>query len=166
MKTLINKIVFIAALAFAVNSYGQSSTNASVTGASTNNWLTNGARIHQLTIANATAATLTLTLFDAPSNSPTNTQAAYTNYLTYTTNIITTNTMFSGNLQTNTNSGIYTYSSVVAANIYTYRVLATVVVPTATTLVYSPTNGLLAAQGVCTTNNTNYTLTISYTPNF
>lgn len=138
--------------------------STAATAAATNSIIQASARIQSIIIANDVASALTVKFFDAPTNVLTYVNAAYTNYLSYTTNIVSVYTTPAGVLQTNTNSGIYTYASTVSAATNAYRTVATINVGASGTTVYYPTNGLIVAFGLCVTNNTNCTITTTYSP--
>lgn len=141
------------------------STVVVATGPSTNSILTNGSRIQNVTIANVGNVAATVALFDAPSTNATYVLLAYTNSLSYATNILSTNTTFAGFLQTNTNSGIYTYFNTVTQSTNNYRNFSTVVVPANTTVTNAPIGGYISTWGLLSTNNsvTNIiTITVNY----
>lgn len=123
-------------------------------------------RVVQMVLANNDATATTLRFYDAPTNRLNYTNAAYTNYITYTTNIVSVITLPSGVLQTNTNSGVFTVAQTVAAAATFYRNVATVVIPASSTIVYSPTNGLLVGFGFAVTNVGNATITTTWYPSF
>lgn len=138
--------------------------STAVTGAGTNNIFTGSGRISQIVIANDVASALTVKFYDAPSTNLTYSQGQYTNYVSYTTNIISVYTTPSGISQTNTNTGTFTYKQTVSSSTPAYRIVSTIDVPASTTVTFVPTGGLLVANGLTVTNNTNVTFTTTYTP--
>lgn len=160
MKTLTK--LFLSLL-LVTASFAAENTTA-VTGAGTNNLINTGSRITQIIIANNVASALSVKFYDAPSTNLTYVQNAYTNYVSYTTNIVSVYTTPSGISQTNTNSGTFTYAQTVSSNSPAYRIVGTFEVPASTTVTYVPTGGLLVINGLSVTNNTNVTFTTTYSP--
>lgn len=118
--------------------------------------------IAQVTVANATAVTNTLSLYDAPTNVLTWTRGAYTNTYTYATNIVQTWTNFSGVSTSVTNAAVFTASNPVAAATNDYRLLTSIVVGPGATVTYTPVNGLLTSFGLAAKSLTNATVTVEY----
>lgn len=164
---LMTKLMVIAALLLASVAFSAAkaaTATATVTTASTNSLITVGARIQSYVVANSSAATCTIKFFDAPSTSLTYTNPAYTNYVSYTTNIVTSYVTYSGVTNSLTNSGLYSYSSTVAAATNNYRTIVTLTVPAGETVTYTPTDGTLVSFGLTSTNSTNAAITITYSP--
>lgn len=138
----------------------------SITGASTNSVLQQPVTITQVVVANPTAATLTLSIFDAPTNSLTWTRGAYTGIQTYSTNYVTTFTNFSGVVQTETNAAVFTAPLVVGAATNNYRLLTTITVAAGTSFTFTPISPYTTSFGLCSTNNTNCTVTTTYNSTF
>lgn len=170
MKTLLNKLTLIAALVLAINTaQAQSSASVSPSAAARNTMITNASRILSVTIANASAATLGVTLFDAGYNSTTNltwTNSAYTNTITYTTNIVTSYVTTTGVTNSLTNSGIFTVINTVSAATNSFPTVNTLSAPAGETVVWVPTGGYIVSRGLIATNNTNCTITVQYVPAF
>jgi len=119
--------------------------------------------INRIDVANATANTATITFIDAPGSTLTFTTAAYTNRLTYSTNIVTSWTAITGVTYTETNNVVYTIPNTVAAATNSFRALTTLTVPANSTASWIPTGfSGYAAFGLAATNNIALTATINY----
>lgn len=162
MKTKIVSLLFAALTALSVNAVTSVTTITS--SATTTNALLPTAQLYvsQITVANATAVTNTLAFYDAPTNVLAWTRAAYTNTVTFSTNIVQTFTNFSGVTQSVTNAAVYTVSNPVAAATSNYKSLTTIVVGPGSTVTYTPVNGLLTSFGLAATSLTNATVTVEY----
>jgi len=137
------------------------STNLSAV--STNSLIASGVLITEITVANSGAAGVTLGFFDNNLASTVWTNSAYTNRLSYITNLVTSFTNFSGVIQTNTNSVIYTIDQAYAAATNNRTKFLTLTVSNGQTYVYTPTDVLVAGLGLTITNTmTNGTLTVKY----
>lgn len=124
---------------------------------------TNAVNIAQITVANAAASAMTVRVYDSPNTNTTYVRGAYTNTLSYLTNLVTVFTNFSGVIQTNTNQVLYTYTSVAPQATNSYRLLTTLSVPASDTLVWSPAgDGVYANFGVNVFASTNGTITVQY----
>lgn len=162
MKTLFKLLLLGMLLA----SFAAKATDVSTaaTAAATNNIFTGSGRVQSIIIANDVASALTVKFFDAPSTNLTYSLGAYTNYLSYTTNIVTSYITPAGVTQLTTNSGVFTYANTVASSTPAYRTVATLNLAASTSMVYYPTNGLIVTFGLSVTNNTNCTITTTYWP--
>lgn len=166
---IITKLVtMIAVVAFSLLPIHQAlaaEATASPTTASWNSVIgTNAVNIQQVTIANSAASALSVSLYDSPNTNKTYVRSAYTNTLSYVTNMVTVITNFSGVLQTNTNSVLYTYNSVAAQATNNYRLLVTLTVPASETITWTPAGGqgIYANFGVNALVDTNCTITVQY----
>lgn len=164
LKNTIKKLGVVLAIVGACFTAKAVDVSTAATAAATNSIFQASGRVQSIIIANDVASALTVKFFDCPTNLLTYVQGAYTNYISYTTNIVAVITLPSGVLQTNTNAGVYTLSQTVSSTTNSYRTVATLNVAASSTLVYYPTNGLLVAFGLCVTNNTNCTITTTYSP--
>ncbi len=166
MKNILNKfkIGFVALLAAIATTASAVDTTTTITGNGSNSIFNVSARVQSIIVANDTAAALTVKFYDSPTNVFQFVNGAYTNYISYMTNIVSTFTTPAGVTQTNTNSGVYTVAQTVSASTNFYRVVATINVAASSSLVYYPTNGLLVAYGLSVTNNTNCTITTTWWP--
>lgn len=119
--------------------------------------------VNRIDVANSTTNSATITFFDAPGATLTFTTAAYTNRLTYSTNIITSWTAITGVTYTETNNVVYTIPNTVAAATNTFRALTTITVPANSTASWIPTGfSGSAGFGLAATNNIALTATINY----
>jgi len=145
-----------------VSSYG-AVASVTTTSANTNSILSsNQVYIASVTIANNTAQPLQVALFDAPTNVLTFSASAYTNYTTYATNYVVVFTNFSGVVQSNTNAAVFTEARSIPAATRNYRLLVYQAVGASSTVTYNPIGGLTTDYGICSTNNTNCTITVTY----
>jgi len=168
MNKLINNLKQLAIVATlligaAVNSHAATAA-VTTSAASTNSIIggTNQVYISEITIANLVAQPLQVALFDAPSTNLTFTAGAYTNSFTYPTNYVVVFTNYSGIVQSNTNAATFTELRSIASHSVSYRLLASVAVGASSTVTYKPIDGLTTSYGVCSTNNTNCTITVTY----
>ena len=159
----IKSLIAVALLACATFAGAVETTTLATVGGSNSIFGVSG-RVQSIIVANNAASAATVTFYDSPTNTFTYVNGAYTNYVSYSTNIVQVITLPSGVLQTNTNSGVFTVAQVVAASTNSYRQVATLNVAANATLVYYPTNGLLVAFGLSETNNTNVTITTTWWP--
>ena len=119
--------------------------------------------INRIDVANATTNTATISFIDAPATTLTFVTAAYTNRLSYSTNVITSWTAITGVTYTETNNVVYTVPNTVAAATNSFRTLTTIVVPANSTASWLPTGfSGYAAFGLAATNNIAVTATINY----
>lgn len=164
MKNLFNKLVLCAALLLV--SFSAKAVESTVTqvGNGSNSLFGVSGRVQSIQVANNTASALTTIFYDSPSNTFYYSLGAYTNYISYMTNIVTVITLQSGVLQTNTNTGVFTVAQTVGASTPAYRTVAVINVAASSTYTYYPTNGLLVAFGLGFTNNTGTTVTATWTP--
>lgn len=168
MKNLLKSLLVIGMLAFANQSFGATASVVASTASTANSILTSGARVTQVTIANAGTNATTLAILDAPSTTYTYTLSAYTNWSTITTNITQVYTTPSGVSQTNTLSGVYQVANPVAASTNVYPAGLVYTIPASSTVTYTPSgNGLLLMRGALLTNSAaggNMTVTLTYYP--
>ena len=160
MKKKLLTSLFALLTAFAVSA---ATYTTNLTGHGTNLIIiTNGIQINSITFANSSGATLSAAVYDSKYTSLKWTNTPYTNLTSYTTNYVTTFTNFSGVIQTNTNSVLWTYSNAVAAATNDFRALTTVAVSNAVTYVWTPSTLMVAGFGLVVTNSTNVSLTVNY----
>ncbi len=167
INTYLTKIAALMVASLLLGASALSAANAVVSpsGASTNSIISsNAVNITQVTVANSSTNTLLVRLVDAPSTSLTWTNASYIGTFAYTTNIVTTFTNFTGVVQNQTNSYLYTYTNTVAANTNSYNTLVVLTVPASETLIWTPSggNGINANFGVLSTNNQACAITVQY----
>lgn len=167
MKTSFIKHIgaMLAAVALVATSFSSHAAEASAspTQASYNLLIgTNALQLQSITVANASSAIMTAYIYDSPNTNTTYVRSAYTNTLSYTTNLVTTFTNFSGVIQTNTNTVLYTYTSVAPQATNSYRVLNTFTVPAGESLVWTPSPGIYANFGLSAYASTNGTITVQY----
>ncbi len=161
-KTLIAGLILLIATAVnisAIDYSGTLNTNGNTRIFSGSGKLT----IVQITASSAAA--VTVNFYDAATNQIVYTNAAYTSYSSYVTNITALYTNTQGFIQTNTTSKLWTYATSVAANTnVSYPIIASVTVPASGTIVRSFSPYLNIAQGLtasCT--GTGVVANISYT---
>ena len=168
MKNILKSLIVIGFLAVASHSFGATASVVASTASTQNGILTAGARVTQVTIANAGTNAVTLALLDAPATTYTYTLAAYTNWSTISTNITQVYVTPSGVSQTNTLSGVFQASNPVAASTNVYPAGLVYTIPASSTVTYTPSgNGLLLMRGALLTNSAaggNMTVTLTYYP--
>ena len=121
--------------------------------------------IQEIVLANAGTGQATVSFFDAEATNQTYVRAAFTNTTSYVTNIVTTFTNYNGWIQTNTNTGTYTFSSTYSATTNSRVKLLSLAVGPTNTVSYRPINGLSGGFGLVVTNTaaTNLVVTVTYT---
>lgn len=141
---------------------------SSFTGTDTNQIYEGRSIVSSVQVANATAATLTLTLYDGPAAAgagdllfviPT-----YTIVSNYTTSVVTTFTNFSGVVQNQTNDMRVSTNVTIPQTTNTYATLMTISVAASTTSTTTPNNPLYTGMGLVGTSDTNATVTVTYNP--
>ena len=160
-------ILSVVGLLFLGNSQGNAATaSASYTSASTNSLLSVGGTATQIVLANSAASAATVTIYDAPSTDLTYVLAAYTNTVSFTTNITDVITTATGRSQTNVYSNVlWTSRAVVSASTNSYPVLLSVQVPAGGNYTYTPSSpGLRFIQGMAIVTTTNCAPTVTYVP--
>lgn len=170
MKNNLLKYLAVIGMLVGLTASAQTQTaTVSTSAAARNTMITNAARLLSVTIANDTAQPLTVKLFDAGYNASTNltwTNSAYTNTISYTTNIVTSYVTTTGVTNSLTNAGIFTVINSVSAATNSYPTVNTLSIPASDSVVWAPTGGFLVSRGLIATNNTNCTITIQYVPAF
>ena len=163
MKTIVKYIVAVFALA-TISLNAATLTQGVTSGITATNSLigTNAVWVSSVAFANPTAVTATYSLYDAPASTLTYTRGAYTNWISFTTNYVTTITNFSGVVQSETNAAVYTVANPVSSATGNYRLLVTVAVPAGETYTYQPNGGVIASFGVAVVTSTNGTFTLNY----
>src|SRR5678816_4465261 len=96
--------------------------------------LQRGARIAQITFANAATNAVTLTFYDAPTNVLTYVVGAYTNRVISTPSTVTTFTNIYGVAQSSTNVTYTLTDTAVAASTNNFRTVLTQLVPASSTV--------------------------------
>ena len=121
--------------------------------------------IQEIVLANAGAGPTTVSFFDAESTNQTYVRTAFTNTTSYITNIVTTFTNYNGWIQTNTNTGTFSFSSTYGATTNSRVKLVSLAVGPTNTVTYRPINGLSGGYGLVVTNlaATNLSVTVTYT---
>lgn len=110
--------------------------------------------------ANGTGSAVTVELFDAPTNVLTYSIGAYTNFVTYTSNVVSTVVGFSGSTNSYTNSTLITAANAVGSGTGNFRSVVKVTVPASSSLTV-PIN-TVCAFGLTATNNGVLTTTLTY----
>lgn len=155
-------IVLLAGLLSAV-SLQAATISTSLTDNTLQNVKTTGFALTSVTFANAGATAASVALWDTSATNLYQSIGAYTNSTSYTTNIVTLLTLPSGVIQTNTNTGTFTYATTVAANtnsVYTKKLF--MVIPASTTTTYTPVTPIVFTFGLTYTNaSTNVTVNVS-----
>lgn|SRR3990167_1062179 len=169
MKKILTTLTLITGLLVSYSSFGAIATGTVAAG--TNSVVDKASGVYQLVLANGHTtggASVTATIFDAPTNTLTYTLAAYTNRTLSTISYTNAYTNVFGFVETN---NYYTVvqptQSVVAASTNGYSIVATFLVPAGESLVYSPSIPLVLSRGLCITNNatnTTFSYTITYAP--
>jgi hypothetical protein len=111
-------------------------------------------------LANGTGSAVTIELFDAPTNTLTYTVGAYTNTLSYVSNIVSTVVGITGHTNTFTNSTLVTVANSVVANTNNYRSILKATIPANASLTIPLET--IAAYGVLATNNGTIGVTLQY----
>jgi hypothetical protein len=136
---------------------------ASIPAATTNSLQTVPIQLQSVAIANGTTNTLTIAFIDAPSTILTNTTSAYTNWVSYTTNIVLTFTNINGVVESRTNTALFSSPNPVSALTNNYRMLNLTVVPASSTVTWQPSGGAYCSYGLLVTNSAAATVTLNYT---
>ena len=158
-----NFISLLVAIAIAILPVSAVTLSTNVTGPTTNNILAGSIRVNQITVANNTAAALTLLLIDAPSTGFTYTNASYSSLsISGPTNLVTTYTNFFGVVESWTNKVIGYATNTVAASTNNYPYVLNLVVPANTTQIFTPDGVVQFMRGVLVTNSTNANITLDY----
>lgn len=110
--------------------------------------------------ANGTGSAVTVELFDAPTNVLTYSVGAYTNYISYTSNIVSTVVGFNGSTNSFTNSTQVLVANPVNSATPAYRSITKQTIPANSSLTVPIDT--LAAFGVTATNNGVATVTLTY----
>jgi len=127
--------------------------------------LQRGARIAQITFANAATNAVTLTFYDAPTNVLTYVIGPYTNQVVSVSSVVTTFTNLYGVTQNWTNSTYVTTATPAAQTTNNYRTVLTQLVPASSTVTYTPPLGNYVGFGLAAaTTATNVIATINYVP--
>lgn len=120
--------------------------------------------ITEVLVANAGTGPVNVSLFDAEATNTTYVRGTYTNTTIYTTNIVTTFTNYNGWIQTNTNSGTYSFSQSFGAATNNRVKLLTLAVGATNSVDFKPVAGISGGFGLVITNTagTNVTVTVTY----
>jgi hypothetical protein len=163
MKKLLLSLFAVVALGVA-NIEGATATG-NYTTAGTNSLLSVSGSVLSLVIANSAASASTVTVFDSADTTLVATLSAYTNTVTYSTNITDIITTSTGLSQTNVYAGVFTQVTTNAASTPARRIVGTWVVPATDTLTITfGGNGYSLGLGLCVTNSTNANITATYVP--
>ena len=156
----------VAALALLIVPNVEGATaSGNYTSAGTNSLLSVSGSVYSIVIANTAASASTVAFVDSSDTTLTYTLAAYTNTLTYSTNITNIITTSTGVSQTNISSGIWTERQNNAASTNNRPSIVTLTVPASSTLTYSFGGaGYSLRSGICVTNDTNANITVTYVP--
>lgn len=157
MKNLIKSLILVALLAVSVKAETVSTSLATGTNVIK---ASQSVFISSIQFANGTGSAVTVELFDAPTNVLTYTVGAYTNFVTFTSNVVSTVVGFDGATNSFTNSTLSIAANPVAANTNNYRSIIKVTVPASSSLTV-PVN-TVAGFGVTATNNGVVTATLTY----
>ena len=169
MKKLINKYLLTPLLLFGVLLAVTSPAigaelSKDIPTATATNLITGPLAMQQLEmINNHPSATVTIKIYDAPSNLTTWTNGAYASRSQYTTNLVTTWTNYNGIVTSQTNSVLYIYTNEVAAAAISYKLLKTATIAAWESSTWTPLNGVYYSYVLLATNNqTNVTYNITY----
>jgi len=162
MKKL-TSIVFGALLISSAISLEAAIQVSSIPAAATNILQTVPIQLQSVSIANGTTNALTIALIDAPSTSMTYTTSAYTNWVSFPTNIVLVFTNINGVVETRTNSALFTTPNTISALTNNYRMLNLTVVPASSTVTWQPSGGAYCSFGLLVTNSVAATVTLNYT---
>lgn len=135
-----------------------------ITTATASNLISGPLQMTQLEIINNHPTNaVVVKIYDAPSNLVLWTNGAFTNFLFYTTNLITYSTSYYNVITTNTNRVQYQYPNAVAAAGRSYKLLKSVTVAVGASYVWTPIGGVYFSYGLLATNTqTNVTYNIEW----
>lgn len=162
MKKLLSTVTLVAGLLLSADSRADSqSTN--LVGSGVFSLQNTGIHLISLEIVNNhPTAAATVTFYDSPLTNLTYVVGAFTNTLTYTTNIVVRTTDYYGNITTNTNAATYTIANAVGQATNSYRLFKTLSVAAGGTSTWVPSGGVFNSFGL--TANANVTnVTVNYT---
>jgi len=144
-----------------VTTYATDNTTTIATATITS--LTQGAiHLQQLEVINNAATAVSVYFYDAPTNVLTQVVGAFTNWLTYNTNIVITTTNYQGVVETATNLATYTIPRAVSQATNSYRLFKTITVAAGGDTTWTPVTGVYLSYGLAATNN-NTNTTINWT---
>ena len=162
MKNIFNSLL-LGVLLVSVNSYGADFSTDIPTATITS--IAQGA-IHLTSlevINNNPSNIVNVWFYDAPTNAITWSRGAYTNWTTYTTNIVVTTTNYQGVVETSTNLATFTLPLANGAATATYELLKSFTVGIGGTTTWNPSGGVYLSYGLASTNNqTNITVNSTY----
>lgn len=120
----------------------------------------NSVYVTGLQFANGTGGAVTVEVFDAPLTNVTFSVGAYTNYISYISNVVSTIVGYTGHTNLQTNAVLMHVPNAVSAATLSYKSLTKVTVPASSSLTV-PINSV-ASYGILVTNNAAITVTLSY----
>lgn len=169
MKFFKNLILTGALLLAGVIQLDAAQTAFTFTGAQTNSIAVGSATIQKIEVANATAGTATLDIYDAPAaitSSLTYSVGAYTNFNVATVNVTNTWTDIFGSSQSEVITKIQRTETVTPASTPTYRkVRTTISIPANSTTTITFPNLTIVGFGIGGVSSTNLTGTVYYVAN-
>lgn len=112
-------------------------------------------------VNNHPTAAATVTFYDSPLTNLTYVVGAYTNTLTYTTNIVITTTDYYLNKTTNTNAAVYSVLNAVGQATNSYRLFKSLSVAAGGTSTWVPAGGVYNSFGL-TANASATNVTVNY----
>lgn len=156
-------LVTTLALAFATlsNVYATDAT-ATIATATTTSVLSQPMHLQSVEVINNAAATVTLSLYDAPTNSTTWVSGAYTNWSTVLSNLVITTTNYQGVVETATNYVTRTTANAHSAATNNYKLFKQFTVAAGGTASWTPVNGTYLSYGLTAVNSQTNTV-INYT---
>jgi len=163
------KKFLLALTMFAVVSIQAATYTASITGGLTNVPVAGSCSIYLISLENTdTNQSCVTKIWDANASGVIWTNAAFTTYWMYLTNLVTKYTNILGNIETNTNSAMYSTTRIVAASTNTFPLLISAIVPAGGSITYQPAYPYSAWRGIYMTNAdvTNLNVSITYSTSF
>jgi hypothetical protein len=152
-------LILVAALALAVTAKAETYSTQIAAGT---NILKGSQSVYATSVqlANGTGSAVTIELFDCPTNALTYTVGAYTNFVTYTSNVVSTVVGFNGSTNSFTNQVQMIAANAVVANTNSYRSITKATVPANSSLTIPIDT--VAAFGIVATNNGTISVTLAY----
>lgn len=161
MKTLKQLLTLtVLALALPVMAETKSSSLAATHGNTGSVITSNSVYISSIQFANGTGSAITAEVYDAPHTNSTFSVGAYTNYITYASNVVTTTVGYTGHTNLTTNVVLMHVPNAVSSATLSYKTLTKVTIPANSTLTVPFET--VAAYGVLVTNGGTITVTMSY----
>lgn len=152
----------LAAVAIIFTAYAVDQSD-SISAAGINSEIQGKIHLTSLEVINNAAGSVTVYFYDAPTNLLTFVVGQYTNFTTYTTNIVITTTNYNGVVETSTNLATFTTPRTVAQSTNNYKLFKTMTVASGGDVTWQPLNGVYLSYGMTSTNNnTNIIVNTTY----